>query len=104
MKELALHEKTWLAAAIDGEGCVQMCLTRSHPKQVKPTLYIAPEVTVTNTNLMFSKRCLELTGLGCIRIKKPQKSTHHIAFNWVVTRPIKRPDLMKEVEQKICQQ
>lgn len=87
MRELALHEKTWLAAAIDGEGSVQLNL-QNHNARGYRTSQIVPKIRIDNTNPEFCKRAYEITGLGKFRIKDKRRgwqtldSKTKVLFTW----------------------
>ena len=64
--KLLKYEKTWLAAAIDGEGCLS--LFRSLNKQYKRGFSYKPVLTIGNTTKAFCKQAKAICGFGVISI------------------------------------
>ena len=71
-------EKAWLAAAIDGEGCVSTFLD----KWDHLTMYIC----VVNTDYGFCKRVLEIVQTGRVRLKSKRAPPRKPAFEWYTTK------------------
>lgn len=64
-------ERGWLAAAIDGEGCL------SYVKAY-------PRITIVNTSLPFLERAQEITASGTIRARKRQAAHHKPSWSWSI--------------------
>lgn len=64
-------ERAWLAAAIDGEGCVGYA--RGYPR-----------ITIVNTDLNFLERARDFVGAGQIRGRRREKSHHRSQWYWAI--------------------
>jgi len=69
------EDASWLAAAIDGEGCFNIT------KQERQKCYTA-RITLSNTNEDFVNKCKELTKVGSITKYPPRTYAHHKSYLW----------------------
>jgi len=103
MKELALHEKTWLAAAIDGEGCLSLTFQNHVSATKRRSSQIIPHIRIDNTNPEFCKRAYEITGIGHFRIKDKRRgwqtldSKHKVLFTWEDRRQNDITDVLTQI-------
>jgi hypothetical protein len=71
VRKMTEPERAWLAAAIDGEGCIGYVDTY-------------PRITVVNTSLPFLQRAHDYTGVGRLAPRKKQKAHHQSQYSWTV--------------------
>ena len=77
-----LQEKnaTWLAALIDGEGCISISYQTPYHKPIRAY----PHLTISNGSRKLIEKCFQLTRIGGINAHKPQKGNIPI-YNWNTT-------------------
>lgn len=92
------RERIWLAAMIDGEGCIH--IHRRREGQANGNGYrrkadsFGPALEVANTSLAVVERCKTLTGMGTIL--RQEKDRRQPLYRWTVrTRECR--DLLREV-------
>jgi hypothetical protein len=69
VSDMSDTERAWLAAAIDGEGCLSYVKTY-------------PRIQVANTCLPFLERCVEITSVGVIEERKKAQPHWKRSFMW----------------------
>ena len=81
MKKLTGAEKAWLAAALDGEGCIYIHLvTRPGARNQKRLKLI---VNISNTNRAFVDRAKTITGRGVIATMKQNTAARRYGKTFV---------------------
>jgi len=70
-------DKAWLAAMIDGEGCIGIRRYASYRKDVQQVYQdgFVVYLNVTNNDIELLERCIEITGKGKIYLKQKASST-----------------------------
>lgn len=71
VRQMSEAERAWLAAAIDGEGCISY--TQTYPR-----------ITIVNTSLPFLQRAREFTDIGRIAERRKDKEHHQRQWSWIV--------------------
>jgi len=82
---LESEKSAWLAALIDGEGCISL-----YVKYLGSTLVLAPMLTVVNKNIEILKRAKEYVGAGHIGSPETQKCARYVADFKVAINLIRR--------------
>lgn len=72
-------DRAWLAAMVDGEGCIAMHRRMSEERK-RPTF--APVVQVANTNLGLLERCQQVAGVGTI--SHSDRGRNRRIYRWCV--------------------
>jgi hypothetical protein len=90
MKELALHEKTWLACAIDAEGTISLYV-QSNDRT------ITPYIGIYNTHPDFCQRAWQLTLLGHVRVANRPTGNKPV-FVWEIRKQSEVLELIETVE------
>jgi len=74
-------EKAWLAAMIDGEGCISIRCGKAQRTQRVSASY-GGVLVIGNTCRALLERCVEITGVGHIHTMKRQSERHKVCYQW----------------------
>jgi hypothetical protein len=81
VNELTDVEAAWLAAIIDGEGCI----TYENPNwQGDGKVYVYVRVQVANTCLALLERVEEITNVGRVNTRSNRAAHHTTCYVWTV--------------------
>ena len=94
MKEFSDFEIGYLAALIDGEGCVYLYTTK-HRSSLNP--HIVPAIAIANTNRMFLEKAKRILETGNIYLEKEARGNQKAKYRLYVHGTEKIHSILKQV-------
>lgn len=91
MRQLELHEKTWMAAAIDGEGTIRFEKNRTKDIQ-------GISVCIYNTSYLFVKNAMMLTQTGKIYNRRMESKSLLTQYQWSIHRQAEVGELLGQIK------